>query len=124
MPLKTKGKFSQYALAGSLLGLYNGFFYRPSGNTDIGIAVILALFASLATTIIRARRKKQPFVQALKDFFIVFFSYLLFMLSLALRGPALEAGGKGLVLAQCTLAGALAGLLLAWQWSLESSDGI
>ena len=101
---------------GALLGLYNGVFYRASGTTDLEIAAELAVLAALVTVALRSWKKGFTFLKILKDFVVTAASFLIFMLSLALRQLALNAGGRALMIAECTLAGALLGLLLAWQW--------
>jgi uncharacterized membrane protein len=100
-PAKTN-RFVQYTLLGALLGLYNGVFYRPSGAADMQIAAELAVLAALATVVLRSWKKGFPFLKILKDFAVTTVSYMIFLLSL--------------MIAECTLAGALLGLLLAWQW--------
>ena len=109
-------RFVQYTLLGALLGLYNGVFYRASGTTDLEIAAELAVLAALVTVALRSWKKGFTFLKILKDFVVTAASFLIFMLSLALRQLALNAGGRALMIAECTLAGALLGLLLAWQW--------
>ena len=106
----------QYTLLGALLGLYNGVFYRAAGAADLEIAVELALLAALATVALRSWKKGFPFLKILKDFAVTTVTYMIFLLSLALRQLALNIGGRALMIAECTLAGALLGLLLAWQW--------
>jgi membrane associated rhomboid family serine protease len=114
-PAKTN-RFVQYTLLGALLGLYNGIFYRPSGAADMQIAAELAVLAALATVALRSWKKGYPLRKILKDFAVTTISYMIFLLSLALRQLAMNAGGRALMIAECTLAGALLGLLLAWQW--------
>ena len=114
-PAKTN-RFVQYTLLGALLGLYNGVFYRASGAADMQIAAELAILAALVTVALRSWKKGFPFLKILKDFVVTTASFMIFMLSLALRQLALNAGGRALMIAECTLAGALVGLLLAWQW--------
>ena len=114
-PAKTN-RFVQYTLLGALLGLYNGVFYRASGAADMQIAAELAVLAALVTVALRSWKKGFPFLKILKDFVVTTASFMIFMLSLALRQLALNAGGRALMIAECSLAGALVGLLLAWQW--------
>jgi F0F1-type ATP synthase membrane subunit a len=109
-------RFVQYTLLGALLGLYNGVFYRASGTADLQIAAELAVLAGLATVALRSWKKGFSFLKILKDFTVTTASYMVFLLSLSLRQLALNAGGRALMIAECTLAGALLGLLLAWQW--------
>ena len=115
-PAKTN-RFVQYTLLGALLGLYNGVFYRASGAADLQIAAELAILAGLVTVALRSWKKGFPFLKILKDFAVTTISYMIFLLSLALRQLALNAGGRALMIAECTLAGAVLGLLLAWQWA-------
>lgn len=109
-------RFVQYTLLGVLLGLYNGVFYRTSGSADLEIAVELAILAAVVTVALRSWKKGLPFKQILMDFLMSAVSFMIFTLSLALRQLALNAGGRLLMIAECTLAGAVLGLLLAWQW--------
>jgi hypothetical protein len=109
-------KYIQYALTGAALGLYNGIFYRPSGDADVETAIELALLAAIVTTIIRSWKKGFPFRKIIKDFFRVAATFLIFMLSLVFREIVLNNGGKGMGIVECTLAGLLLGVLLAWQW--------
>jgi F0F1-type ATP synthase membrane subunit a len=109
-------RFVQYILLGALLGLYNSVFYRASGSADLEIAAELAVLAALVTVALRSWKKGFPFLKILKDFVVTTASFMIFMLSLALRQLALNAGGRALMIVECTLAGALLGLLLAWQW--------
>jgi len=120
-PAKTN-RFVQYTLLGALLGLYNGVFYRATGATDLEIAAELAVLAALVTVALRSWKKGFPFLKILKDFVVTTASFLIFMLSLALRQLALNAGGRALMIAECTLAGALLGLLLAWQWQEDKES--
>ncbi len=106
----------QYTLLGALLGLYNGVFYHATGTADLQIAAELSVLAALATVALRSWKKGFSFLKILKDFAVTTVTYMIFLLSLALRQLALNAGGHTLMIAECTLAGALLGLLLAWQW--------
>jgi len=122
--MTTSKRYTQYILVGALLGLYNGLFYRSSGDTDLEIAVELALFAAVVTVGIRSWKKKLPFMQILKDFLAVTASYLIFLLSLAFRKLALDTGGRPLMILECVLAGAILGLLLAWDWQKRKERNI
>lgn len=106
---------AQYTWVGALLGLYNGVFYQPSGNTDIEIAIELAIVAGVVTVMIRSWKKGFPLKKIIKDFFIVVASYLIFMLSLAFRKAAYDFGGKTLVIVESVAGGAILGLLLSWR---------
>ncbi len=114
-------RFVQYTLLGALLGLYNGVFYRATGAADLQIAAELSVLAALVTVVLRSWKKGFPFLKILKNFVVTTVTYMIFLLSLALRQLALNAGGRALMIAECTLAGALLGLLLAWQWQ-EGKD--
>jgi inner membrane protein involved in colicin E2 resistance len=109
------GKLIQYALVGAALGLYYGIFYKPAGDPDFGIAVVLSIFAALVTVIIRSWKKGFPFIKIVKDFFLIFGLFLIFMLSLVLRQIAYDLGGQTLVIVEMMVAGILLGSLMAWQ---------
>ncbi|MGV8024995.1 MAG: hypothetical protein AB2L18_00350 [Anaerolineaceae bacterium] len=100
---------------GALLGLYYGIFYRPSDYADIGIAIQLAILAAAVTILIRTWKKGIPFKIILKEFLVTFASYLVFMLSLALRKYAYDLGGKTLVIIESIIGGAILGLLFSRQ---------
>jgi hypothetical protein len=114
----------KYVLIGAGLGFYNGFFYHPSGTTDFETAIELAILAAAITTILRSWKRRYSFVKIMKEFISILIPLLIFMLSLASREFALKTGGKLLVVVECTLAGSILGLLVAWQWEgskVESS---
>lgn len=98
---------------GALLGLYYGVFYQPSDYADVGIAIRLAILAAVATVIIRTWKKRVPFKEMVKEFFVTLVPYLIFMLSLALRKYAYDLGGKTLVILESTAGGAILGLLFS-----------
>ena len=100
---------------GALLGLYYGIFYKPSDYSDIGIAIQLAIVAAIVTIIIRTWKKGLPFRIILKEFMVTVTSYLIFMLSLALRKHAYDLGGKTLVIVESIVGGAILGLLFSRQ---------
>ena len=109
------GKLIQYALVGAALGLYYGIFYKPAGEPDFGIAVVLSVFAALVTVIVRSWKKGFSFIKIVKDFFLIFGLFLIFMLSLVLRQIAYDLGGQPLVIVEMTVAGIMLGFLMAWQ---------
>ncbi|MDK2982348.1 MAG: hypothetical protein PWQ55_2695 [Chloroflexota bacterium] len=121
-PAARLNRTTQYTLLGALLGLYNGFFYRPTGAADLPIAAELAVLAGLVTVALRSWKKGYPFLKILKDFVVTTATYMIFLLSLALRQLALNAGGRALMIAECTLAGAVLGYVLAWQWREREED--
>lgn len=98
---------------GALLGLYYGVFYQPSDYADIGIAIQLAIVAAIVTVIIRSWKKRFPFRILLKEFMVTVPSYLIFMLSLALRKYAYDWGGSALVIIESVVGGAILGLLFS-----------
>jgi len=83
-------KLANNIFVGALLGLYYGVFYKPSDYSDIGIVVPLAIVAAIVTIIIRTWKKGLPFKIILKEFIVTVLSYLIFMLSLALRKYAYD----------------------------------
>ncbi|HAF62464.1 MAG TPA: hypothetical protein DCK95_09070 [Anaerolineaceae bacterium] len=111
----TSNKRASNIFIGALLGLYYGVFYQPSDYTDIGIAIQLAIVAAIVTIIVRTWKKGFPFKIILKEFLVTLASYLIFMLSLALRKYAYELGGKTLVVIESTIGGAILGLLFSRQ---------
>jgi hypothetical protein len=108
-------KLIQYGLTGAALGLYYGIFYKPTTEADVGMAVILSIFAALVTVVIRSWRKGFPYKKMAKDFLKIFGFFLIFMLSLTLRKLAFDLGGKILVIIETTISGIIMGLLMAWQ---------
>lgn len=112
---KQSSKRASNIFIGALLGMYYGVFYQPSDYTDIGIAIQLAIVAAIVTIIIRTWKKGFPFKTILKEFLVTLASYLIFMLSLALRKYAYELGGKTLVVVESTIGGAILGLLFSRQ---------
>jgi hypothetical protein len=108
-------KLIQYGLTGAALGVYYGIFYKPTTDADVGMAVLLSIFAALVTVLIRSFRKGFPFKKIAKDFLIIFGFFLIFMLSLTLRKLAFDLGGKVLVVVETTISGIIMGLLMAWQ---------
>jgi hypothetical protein len=108
-------KLIQYGLTGAALGVYYGVFYKPTSEADVGMAVILSIFAALVTVVIRSWRKGFTFKKIAKEFLIIFAFFLIFMLSLTLRKLAFDLGGKILVVIETTISGIVMGLLMAWQ---------
>ncbi len=110
-----RGKLIQYGLVGGALGLYYGLFYTPGTEPDVLIAIVLSVFAALVTVIVRSWRKGFPLKKIFNDFLKIFFFFLIFMLSIALRKTAYDLGGKPLVIAETLISGVGLGLLMAWQ---------
>lgn len=110
-----RGKLIQYAFVGGALGLYYGIFYKPAGEPDIEMAVILSIFAALLTVIIRSWRKGFTFKKIVIDFMMIFGFFIIFMLSITMRKIAYDFGGQALVIAETTISGIVVGLLMAWQ---------
>ena len=110
-----RGKLIQYGLVGGALGLYYGLFYKPGGEPDVGMALLLSAFAGLVTVIVRSWRKDFPFKKLVVDFFTIFVFFAIFMVSITLRKTAFDLGGQPLVIAETLISGIGLGLLLAWQ---------
>jgi len=121
--VRKTNKRTSNIFVGALLGLYYGVFYRPSDYSDIGIAIQLAILAAVVTILIRTWKKGFPFKIIFKEFLVTFASYLIFMLSLALRKYAYELGGQTLVVVESIIGGAILGLLFSRQ-PLVSGEGI
>jgi hypothetical protein len=108
-------KLMQYALVGGGLGLYYGIFYKPGGEPDVWMAIILSAFAALVTVIVRSWRKRFPLKKLAVDFLMMFIFFSIFMVSITLRKTAYDLGGQPLVIAETVISGVGLGLLLAWQ---------
>ena len=113
--LTARQRYVQYALVGAAIGLYYGFFYKPGQESNIGIAVELSIFAGAVTVFIRSRKRKYKFARIARDFLWITGSYMIFMLSLALRKEAYDFGGRALVMVESVLSGVAIGLIMAWQ---------
>ena len=113
--LTIRQRYVQYALVGAAIGLYYGLFYKPGQESNLGIVVELSIFAGALTVLIRSWKKEYKFVKIAVDFLWITGSYMLFMLSLALRKEAYDIGGKPLVVAESVLSGLVLGLVMAWQ---------
>ncbi len=109
----TANKRASNIFIGALLGLYYGVFYQPSDYTDIGIAIQLAIVAAIVTIIVRTWKKGLPFGIILKEFLVTVVSYLIFMLSLALRSYAYGLGGSAFVIIESVVGGAFLGWLFS-----------
>lgn len=107
--------YIQYAFIGAALGLYYGLFYKPAGDPDFGIAVILSVVAAFVTVLIRSWKKGFTFIKIMKDFFVVMSFFLIFMLSLVFRQTAFRLGGQLAVVIETTVVGIGLGLLMAWR---------
>jgi len=110
-----RAKLIQYGLVGAALGLYYGIFYKPGGEPDVLMAILLSAFAALVTVIVRSWRKGFSFRKIVLDFLMIFTYFAVFMLSITLRKVAYDLGGQPLVIAETLIAGTGLGLLLAWQ---------
>jgi len=121
MILKRK-KYVQYALIGAALGLYYGIFYKPGGDPDFGIAVVLSVFAAILTTIVRSWKKAFPIKKIIVDFVKMFAFFLIFLLSIVLRKIAYDLGGNVAVVVETTLFGVILGVLMAWQRFFEVKE--
>ena len=117
-----RGKLIQYAFVGGALGIYYGIFYKPAGEPDIEMAVILSVFAALVTVIFRSWRKGFTFKKIAIDFLMILGFFLVFMLSITLRKTAYDFGGPTLVIAETTISGIVVGLLMAWQRFSTTDD--
>lgn len=106
-----KSNMRQYILTGAGLGLYFGYFFRPSTEPSIVSVVGLSLLITIVMTCIRLWKRERE--QLLRFALMTWLNYAAILAVLAGRHYALAIGGKSAVIAMTTIFGALAGYRMA-----------
>jgi hypothetical protein len=105
---------TRYGLTGGAIGLYFGFFFRPTRDPNLWVILILASLVTVVTVVIQAWRKRPLFSQLLKTALLTFGGALLFLIMLELRHPIYDVGGRIAVTIFMGVMGVLAGLWYAY----------
>lgn len=108
---------------GALLGLYFGYFFRPTQEPSIVTVLILSVFVTLIYTAwdaYRTRKAQQPFGQVLRRLPLNFAMIVIAFSILAARHWALDSGGRVAVIAMMIVIGAVAGAWYAYREGLFS----
>ena len=95
-------------LTGAALGLYFGWFFRPSSREPSAtLPIFLGIVITLVLTVIRLIRRQRE--QLLQQMPVTLISTILFLYVLEARHIALDIGGRPLVLAMMAFCGGLSG---------------
>lgn len=105
---------TRYALTGGAIGLYFGYFFRPTRGANWGYALGLAVVVALVLTGLHGWQKR-PSLSTLPAYFAITFVKAALALSLLEgRHLAFNWGGKTAVTIFTTLMGAVTGLWFAY----------
>lgn len=105
---------TRYALTGGAIGLYFGYFFRPTRGANWGYALGLAVVVALALTGLHGWQKRPSLSTLPAHFAMTFVKAALALSLLEGRHLAFNWGGKTAVIIFTTLMGAITGLWFAY----------
>ncbi|GAB4273809.1 MAG: hypothetical protein Kow0080_21670 [Candidatus Promineifilaceae bacterium] len=112
--MKPNPLLTRYALTGGAIGLYFGYFFRPTRGANWGYALGLAVLVALVLTGLYGWQKRPSLSTLPAHFAISFVKAALALSLLEGRHLAYDWGGKTAVVLFTTLMGAVTGLWFAY----------